>query len=95
MSERVFRRLDEAIDRQISPLDMRRYEARLRELLYWDERDPCDASILPLVISHERHTAYERASACLCLRPQNTSATHPLERARARVCANVGFKRRA
>ena len=66
MSERVFRRLDEAIDRQISPLDMRRYEARLRELLYWDERDPCDASILPLVISHERHTAYERASACLC-----------------------------
>lgn len=66
MSERVFRRLDESLDRRISAVDMRRYEERLRELLYWDERDPCDASILPLVISHERHSAYERAAASLC-----------------------------
>lgn len=66
MSERVFRRLDESLDRLIATVDVRRYTERLRELLYWDERDPCDASILPLVISHERHMAYERASACLC-----------------------------
>ena len=66
MSERVFRQLEETLRRRISAVDMGRYEERLRELLYWDERDPCDASILPLVISHERHMAYQRAATCLC-----------------------------
>lgn len=66
MTERVFRLLDESIEGPISQVAMPRYEQRLRELLYWDERDPCDASILPLVITRERHAAYERAAACLC-----------------------------
>ena len=66
MSSRVFRQLDEAIVSRLSAVDMETYEQRLRELLYWDERDPCDASILPLVISRDRHEAYERAVECLC-----------------------------
>jgi hypothetical protein len=66
MSERVFRRLDEALDVRIRAVDMGAYRERLRELLYWDERDPCDVSILPLVISRERHAAYEQAAVSLC-----------------------------
>lgn len=66
MSERSFRQLDDSIERRLRGVDMGRFEQRLRELLYWDERDPCDVSILPLVISRERHAAYERAAECLC-----------------------------
>jgi hypothetical protein len=66
MSKRVFRELDQGLMNRLSAVDMRSYEQRLRELLYWDERDPCDVSILPLVISREQHAAYGRAAECLC-----------------------------
>lgn len=66
MPDRMFRRLEKALEGPIAAVGMPRYLERLRELLYWDEREPCDASILPLVITRERHAAYERAAACLC-----------------------------
>ncbi|RLS30466.1 MAG: hypothetical protein DWH79_10835 [Planctomycetota bacterium] len=66
MSERVFRSLDESLERRLAGVEMRQYEARLSELLYWDQRDPCDVSILPLVLTAERHAAYEQAAERIC-----------------------------
>lgn len=66
MDARFIRSLDEDVAREVACIDPRQYRAKLEELLYYDEREPYDASIVPLVISLEQHRAYEEAVRRIC-----------------------------
>jgi len=66
MDERAIRELDGDIARLVAGLDPARYLRKLTDLLYYDPREPYDASLVPLVITAERHAAYQRAVERIC-----------------------------
>jgi hypothetical protein len=66
MDERAIRVLDDRLRAVVDGLDPARYLRKLTDLLYYDDREPYDASIIPLVITADRHAAYQRAAQRIC-----------------------------
>lgn len=66
MSERFVRECDPAVGRMVASLDRGAFLRRLTSLLYHDDREPCDVSLVPLVLSAGEHARYEHAAGVLC-----------------------------
>lgn len=66
MDERAIRVLDARLRALVDDLDPGRYLRKLSDLLYYDPREPYDASLIPLVITADRHAAYQRAVERIC-----------------------------
>lgn len=66
MHERMLRNLADDVKAEVEAVPMERFRAHLERLLFFDERDPNDVSILPLVMPWSRHLAYQRAAETIC-----------------------------
>ncbi len=66
MDARATRVLNPALQAVVDGLYPRRYLQALTDLLYYDPREPYDASLVPLVITSGRHAAYQRAAERIC-----------------------------
>jgi len=63
---RVVRRRDPQAAGLLATLDRDAFLRRLTHLLYHDDREPCDVSLVPLVLTAREHARYERAVRPLC-----------------------------
>ena len=66
MEDRTIRVLDDEVRAVVDGIDPATYLRKLVDLLYYDPREPYDASLVPLVISADQHRRYQRAVERIC-----------------------------
>lgn len=66
MEERAIRVLDDHVRAVVDGIDPATYLRKLADLLYYDPREPYDASLVPLVITAGQHERYQRAVERIC-----------------------------
>ena len=66
MEDRTIRVLDDEVRAVVDGIDPATFLRKLVDLLYYDPREPYDASLVPLVISADQHRRYQRAVERIC-----------------------------